>query len=312
MRLQGIKRSIIMSVISIVILLSIYWMNGATSMWHISIITVIGLLLYYVNTRSYQKAEVNLTNGTTYRRLKPFKIKKRYILWIVCVAILTESIITFSILKLSYHTENQERINESLKDTPIMESIIRFGILSPIVEEIIFRGLLYMVCSGIIILLFNRFFKNAGRQHIDKTTGIIFVVISSVGFGVPHVIRAGDFENLAPYVISGFVLSVLYVATKTIYVPLLLHMIVNIISTFGSSYRAGIIDSNIAYSIAVFILLYVVIGFSVWILRHNKPITDLTEQVEADYRALGLKRSTAAKRQFIGFFRYVKGQMTVK
>ncbi|MEX5938156.1 hypothetical protein [Mammaliicoccus sciuri] len=39
---QGVKKSIIMSVISMVMLFSIYWMNGATSMWHISIITFIG------------------------------------------------------------------------------------------------------------------------------------------------------------------------------------------------------------------------------------------------------------------------------
>ncbi|MCD8875463.1 CPBP family intramembrane metalloprotease [Mammaliicoccus sciuri] len=312
MKKQGVKKSMIMSVISMVILFSIYWTNGATSIWHISVITVIGMLLYGVNKRSYQQAEVSLSNGTTYRRLKSFKIKKRYFLWIVSVTILIESIITISILKLNYQTENQERINQSLKDIPITEAIYRMGILSPIVEEIIFRGLLYMVCSGIVILVFNRFFKKAVRKHIDKTTGIIFVVISSVGFGVLHVIRAGDFENIAPYAIAGFVLSVLYVITKTIYVPILLHMIVNIISTFGSSYRVGIIDTNIAYSIVVFILLYSVIGFCVWILRHNKSITDFTEQVEADCKVLDLNRSAATKRQFIGFFRYVKGQMTVK
>ncbi|WP_158256847.1 hypothetical protein [Mammaliicoccus vitulinus] len=54
-----------MSVISMVILFSIHWMNGATSIWYVSIITIVGMLLYYVNTRNYQKSEVSLTNGTT-------------------------------------------------------------------------------------------------------------------------------------------------------------------------------------------------------------------------------------------------------
>lgn len=56
MRKQGVKKSMIMSVISMVILFSIYWTNGATSIWHISIITVIGMLLYGVNKRTYHQA----------------------------------------------------------------------------------------------------------------------------------------------------------------------------------------------------------------------------------------------------------------
>lgn len=77
---QGVKKSMIMSVISMIILFSIYWASDSKSIGQISIITVIGMLLYGVNKRTYEQAEVSLSNGTTYRRLKPYRIKKRYCL----------------------------------------------------------------------------------------------------------------------------------------------------------------------------------------------------------------------------------------
>ncbi|MBG9207044.1 CPBP family intramembrane metalloprotease, partial [Staphylococcus sciuri] len=174
--------------------------------------------------------------------------------------------------------------------------------------------LLYMVCSGIVILVFNRFFKHAGREHINKTTGITFVIISSITFGIPHVIRDGDYQNITPYIISGMVFSVLYVITKTIYVPILLHMLGNTMSTLSSLFKMGLIEINIANGIAVFLLLYPLIGLLVWVwnIKNDDELSKTSSAIDEQIKALGLNRSAAIKRQFIGFFRYVKGQMTVK
>ncbi|PTJ50054.1 CPBP family intramembrane glutamic endopeptidase [Mammaliicoccus sciuri] len=313
MKKQGVKKSIIMSVISMVILFSIYWTNGSTSIWHISIITVIGILLYGVNKRTYEQAEVSLSNGTTYRRLKPYRIKKRYYLWIVCTTILLRTCIT-GVLNLPSDTANEQRIDEFLKNNPIIESIINIGLLSPIVEEVISRGLLYMVCSGIIVLVFNRFFKHAGREHIDKTTGFIFVIISCITFGIPHVIRNGDYQNIIPYIISGVIFSVLYVITKTIYVPILVHMLGNTVSTLGSLYKLGLLEMNIANGIAVFLLLYPLIGLLVWVwnIKNDDELSKTSSAIDEQIKALGLNRSAATKRQFKAFLMYIKGQMTVK
>lgn len=309
---KGIVSSLVISIFSIIIIFTVYWMDSSRSLWHISLITGIAILIYYVNTRFYRKANVRLNDGTVYKRVKPFKVKKRYFLWIVCIAIFIETIITFSIFKLNYNTENQERIDEALKEIPIVESVLHVGMLAPIVEEVIFRGLLYMVCSGFIILLVNRFNQNIIKKRIDRISAITFIIVSSVSFGIPHVIRAGDFENLAPYVISGFILSVLYVITKTIYVPILLHMIVNIISTFGTSYRAGIIDINISYGIAVFVFIYIILGLWIWGMLHNKGFNAIRDEIDKEYPTSGLKRRTAARKQIQALFRYVKGQMIVK
>ncbi|HDK8090382.1 TPA: CPBP family intramembrane metalloprotease [Staphylococcus aureus] len=216
------------------------------------------------------------------------------------------------IFNLSNDTANQHRIDSAIKGMTVTDSIINIGVLSPIIEEIIFRGLFYMVCSGIVILVFNRFFKNAFKKHIDKTIGIIFVVISSIVFGMLHVIRAGDFENLAPYVLSGIIYSVLYLLTKTIYIPLLLHMLGNTISTFGSMYQAGIIGIDIAYDIAILVLLYFLIGLIVWGILHNKAFNDLSMRMQNEAKYLGLNKKTAAKRHILELTRYVKEEMTIK
>lgn len=313
MRQNSINKSLIMSAISIVILFSIYWMNGSKNIWHISITTVIGIFLYYVNIRIYQKAEVNLNNGKTYRRLKTYKVKKSYYLWIICSAILFEVCIT-GILNLPKSSDNEERINQYLVNNPVIESIINIGVLSPIVEEVISRGLLYMVCSGIVILLFNIFFKNAGRNHIDKTTCVTFVIISSISFGIPHVIRTGDYENIAPYILFGAMFSILYVVTKTIYVPILLHMLGNTVGTLGSIYKLGLIDINIAESISVFIFLYPLIAFTVWVwfINNDDEISRLTKVISYDNKSLGLSKSQGMKRQFKMFLRYVKEKMITR
>ncbi|WP_394882189.1 CPBP family intramembrane glutamic endopeptidase [Mammaliicoccus sciuri] len=311
MRQYGVVKSLILSIISIALIFTIYWLDSSKNVWHIGVMAALSVLIYYVNTKAYQQAEVSLTNGRTYRRLKSYKVKKQYIFWIICSAILFEAMIS-GIFNLPKDTANEHRIDSAIKGMTVTDSIINIGVLSPIIEEIIFRGLFYMVCSGIVILVFNRFFKNATKKHIDKTTGITFVVISSIVFGMLHVIRAGDFENLAPYVLSGIIYSVLYLTTKTIYIPLLLHMLGNTISTFGSIYQAGLIGIDVAYEIAILVILYFLIGLIVWGILHNKAFNELSMRMQNEARDLGLNKKTAAKRHILELTRYVKEQMTMK
>lgn len=169
-----------------------------------------------------------------------------------------------------------------------------------------------MICSGMVLMIFSQIKSMATKKKIDRITGLIFILISSVSFGIPHVIRAGDFENIATYVISGFVLSVLYVITKTLYVPILLHMLNNTVSTLISSYHDNIIDINMSTGIALLIASYSVGGLLFWFRKHGQRFEDSTSELKDEYQALGLKRSTIAKRQLNALFTYVKGQMIVK
>lgn len=302
MRYKGIVSSMIISLISMIGIFTLYWYKNPISLWNISLITGIAILIFYVNTKVYQKVEVSLRSGITYKRLAPFKIKKRYCLWMACSSLCVKVIIS-GVLGLNDATENEQRADEIFKNMAVIDSIINMGILAPIVEEIIFRGLLYMICSGMILMIFSQIKSMATKNKIDRITGLFFILISSVLFGIPHVIRVGDFENLALYVISGFVLSVLYVITKTLYVPILLHVLNNTVSTT---------DINIAYGIAILIASYSVGGLLLWFRKHGQRFEDTTTELKDEYQVLGLKRSTIAKRQLKAFFTYVKGQMVVK
>ncbi|HDK8090381.1 TPA: hypothetical protein PT687_002550 [Staphylococcus aureus] len=76
MRQYGVVKSLILSVISIALIFTIHWLDGSKNVWHRGVMVALAVLIYYVNTKVYQQAEVRLTNGRTYRRLKSYKVKK--------------------------------------------------------------------------------------------------------------------------------------------------------------------------------------------------------------------------------------------
>ena len=91
-------------------------------------------------------------------------------------------------------------------------TLIAVGICGPIVEELVFRKSIF----GII--------KN--QNHA--------LIVSAFIFGFMHVLGAGDFINVIPYIISGLILGMVYIASnKNIYALILGHMAVNIIAVLS-------------------------------------------------------------------------------
>lgn len=115
-------------------------------------------------------------------------------------------------------SQNQEAISETLKYPLLAIPMIVIG--APIVEEIIFRG---------VIFNFAKNLKLPGKLNI-----ILAFVLSSSVFGLIHVLMAsitsGDTSELIlgiPYIAAGFVLTLVYYKTKNIFVPIAMHMIQN-------------------------------------------------------------------------------------
>lgn len=99
-------------------------------------------------------------------------------------------------------SENTSTLIDIAKLTPIFIPVI--CIFAPILEEIIFRGILFKVVS-------------------DKTNFIIGVLFSSFVFAFIH----DDFTFFISYFMMGFVFSFLYHKTNRLIVPIVAHATMN-------------------------------------------------------------------------------------
>ncbi len=124
----------------------------------------------------------------------------------------------------SRDTQNQEAIVETFKFPLLAIPMVVIG--APIVEETIFRG-----------VLFN-FAKN--RKLPYHLNIVLAFILSSSLFGLIHVFSAylttGDHTELIlgiPYIAAGFVLTLLYYLTGNIFVPIVMHIIQNSFSVIA-------------------------------------------------------------------------------
>ena len=123
------------------------------------------------------------------------------------IGILLFSIGAIAVVMYPLAKLNSELVNEILADSPLSESLtsafILMVILAPLIEEMVFRG-----------LLFSRLTKKWNM------TGAM--VVSSLAFGLLHMDPIGAF-------VFGIVACVLYTRTRTLLAPMVLHALNNLI-----------------------------------------------------------------------------------
>ena len=107
--------------------------------------------------------------------------------------------------------ENEKLIKELFKNMPVY-TLFTTVVVAPFVEELIYRKSV------------RHIFKN------DK----IYIVISGLLFGLAHVIYSykglSDFLFVIPYGILGGAFALMYVKTKTIFVPMTFHFVHNFLA----------------------------------------------------------------------------------
>lgn len=99
--------------------------------------------------------------------------------------------------------------------------IIVVGFLSPIGEELLFRGLGYRAI---------RFLLTKENQHLSQNRLFVSMFLSAVLFGLAH----GHPIQQAYATIAGFCLAWWYERTGNLKYPILAHMTVNVTSIFFS------------------------------------------------------------------------------
>jgi membrane protease YdiL (CAAX protease family) len=112
------------------------------------------------------------------------------------------------VLGVNEESANTQLIVEISRMNPIF--ILVPAIIGPILEELIFRK-----------ILFGAFYR--------KMNFFFAAILSSLLFAVAHM----EFTHLLVYAAMGFVFAYLYVKTKRIIVPMLVHMALNSVAVLG-------------------------------------------------------------------------------
>lgn len=195
---------------------------------------------------------------------------------------------------------NQDRNNDSLKDNPIWYSIFDSSVSAPIIEEVIFRGVIYLTISLVLISVSkskHRVCRFINERLIGNTklyVYITFILISSVYFGYKHVEKSGDFQYIWTYIASGLVLSIVYLITKNILYTIFIHGISNTFAVLNNIQAVGIssYSGDIGALIELAMYLFVAIYFVSKMIKHRKELDSIET---ADIKSVFQKQIKAFK-----------------
>lgn len=108
---------------------------------------------------------------------------------------------------------NQEALEKILFSPYGFLMIVFIVVVGPIVEELVFRKSMHEILRSL------------------KLPTWLVLGISSVLFGLIHVISAGDFVEVFPYILMGVTIGSLEIKTKNIYPSIFVHIFINALST---------------------------------------------------------------------------------
>ncbi|MGL5295429.1 MAG: lysostaphin resistance A-like protein [Culicoidibacterales bacterium] len=137
-------------------------------------------------------------------------LKQVVIGYLIMFALSAVASIIMTLLNIVDSSANQTGVEAILSTSPLL-SVITVVFLAPFVEEIVFR---YLLIRGL-----KRFVPIG-----------VAATISIVLFALIHVLEAGDFINIIPYLALGAGLTIAYVRTDNIMVAIAIHFIQNFIA----------------------------------------------------------------------------------
>ena len=186
--------------------------NNAQLLYSTSVnISIYGILL--ISGIILLKKEIVTDFKTLYKTdaMRTFLI---CVVGIICVYIgnLLGSSIT-TILGGADSSQNQEGIEELLLSKYGVFIILDLAIVGPIVEELVFRKSMHDILRSF------------------KCPTWVMLIISSVLFGLIHVIDSGDFVQVFPYILMGVTLGGIEIYSKNIYPSIFVHIFINTIAT---------------------------------------------------------------------------------
>lgn len=246
-----------------------------STLFHVVTISIV--IILYVLYKRFNKTKNKIPN----KYYKPISISisiysKAYI---VFIAIFIETMIKTN-FNFSSDTSNQRLIEKNDEGLSMATIFAGGSLTAPIIEEIIFRGVLF-----ITILSASSYLKNKTKNRHDILGVISFFLISSVLFGFMHVAKANDIENIGGYLVSGIVLSLVFIFTRDIKTVIAIHMLGNTFSILGRYDYKGIV-----YLAGFIMLIYIGIFTMKIALGKNKVIENYEDYWKYKFKKYRAKK----------------------
>lgn len=142
--------------------------------------------------------------------------------WLIGLLIMFVSNIIIGLFVSKATAGNEENVQTLIKASNYL-SIFTFGIVGPMVEELVFR----------------KSFRDVFKK------GWLFILVSGLVFGGLHVVLSltslWDLFYLIPYCSLGIAFGYIYVKTDNIYYSMFIHIFHNVLFTILSVYGIGVI-----------------------------------------------------------------------
>lgn len=152
---------------------------------------------------------------------------------------------------------HQKELNNEYDSHSFSELMLADSLVPGIIEEILNRGLIYLLVYGLVILINSiRDKENDQNNKLYKSHGFIFLILSSLWFGYGHISNFGEIKYMWVHVASGFVLGLIFLITKDLKLSICIHAMGNALAVM---YDYSDLTSNIRFFISGAIILYVVI-----------------------------------------------------
>ncbi|EOT0258733.1 CPBP family intramembrane glutamic endopeptidase [Staphylococcus aureus] len=179
--------------------------------------------------------------------------------WQTKIGVITLALITASSLSALFPTnsENQKLVEANEKGMNLTTILISDAINPGVIEEICFRGILF-----IIILGSSSYLVKYLKIKKDWIGLIAFFTFSSVFFGFAHVAKSYDIQNIGGYLVYGIVFSFIYILTRDLKIPIAVHFLTNAMSILNR-HEMGYVSLIILY-VLLFLNIYVI-----YIKRHE-------------------------------------------
>lgn len=259
--------NLLIYIVSFAVVYSVY-IATTDSIVGICIPIILAIAIYYgVNRLKDRKSDISMNLTKKKFRIVP-------LMFITIITIIIEyslsNVFTFGI------SGNQKRVLEEMKNAPIHETLLSNVIEAPIVEEILFRGIILLICFTVTKLLFQRLSITEGNKN--KIAALIFLVISSMSFSLVHMTEADRIVLLLPYAISGLIFAYIYIITQNIITSMVVHGIGNLIATFIGLSQYHIVSVNLVTYIFVGIIVVLVILLLIMCMQYLNYVADYKDE----------------------------------